>query len=291
MKKEPAQTPDLRRAFGAPPPAFTDGVEQTLRRLQANKEEIKMKRKIPAALAVALIVLALAGAVYAATESHTVDLLKWFYGDNLSLDTVDVAPCGQSYTLGDLVYTLDDVIYNRDEGVLYGSGTISAKEGSKAVLLAEDYTADDPAGYLLHYGEEDIPADAPSYKALAQAQGATLLQAALVPEGYMRDETLFVGDIGYAALPGKENVITFWFEIYADSQDPQAVDIPLTEEFKAELRQDGIDPDSYEKKGIAPAAEYTLKLYLSNQTVGLEDEAQSDALQADWVVTVRPAEN
>ena len=127
MKKSFDQTPDFRRAFGNPPPAFTDGVERTLRRLQENKEEIKMKRKIPAALAVALIVLALTGAVYAAAASHTVDLLKWFYGDNLPLDQVDVAPCGQSYGLGDVVYTLDDVVYDRREGALYGSGVITVK--------------------------------------------------------------------------------------------------------------------------------------------------------------------
>ena len=41
MKKSFDQTPDFRRAFGNPPPAFTDGVERTLRRLQENKEEIK----------------------------------------------------------------------------------------------------------------------------------------------------------------------------------------------------------------------------------------------------------
>lgn len=296
MKKSFDQTPDFRRAFGNPPPAFTDGVERTLRRLQENKEEIKMKRKIPAALAVALIVLALTGAVYAAAASHTVDLLKWFYGDNLPLDQVDVAPCGQSYGLGDVVYTLDDVVYNRREGALYGSGVITVKEGAKAVLLAEDYAVDDPAGYLLHYGEEEIPQGAPSYRTLAQEQGAKMLLVKLVPEGYMREGTLFTGDIGYNVLPGKDNAFSFWFEIYADPEDPQAVDIPLSEEFKAELIASGEDPAAYAQKGVPLSEEYTLKLHLSNWEIApdgqwLREAPQNTWLQEEWIVTVRPSED
>lgn len=297
MKHENAPAPtreELLRAFPATPPAFAQGVENTLRQLQ-NKEE-KIKRKIPAGLAIALILLLLTGVVYAAANSRTIDLLKWFYGDHIDLQNAEVATIGHSVTVGPITYTLDDVIYA--DGAIYGSGVAVASDD--AVLMPEDYQVIDPAGYLLHYGEEEIPADAPTYADLARQKGCNITMAKLCPEGYCLKDAqdglhLYTGDIGYdnVADGGNENRMTFWFEIYAAPNDPTAVNMPLSDSMRQEMLADGDDPDAYVNLGIAHAKDYTLKLRLSIWEITpdgqwLRDDANDTYQSTIWTVTVEP---
>ena len=244
---------ELMRAFKQTPPAFAAGVECALRDLQ-NKEDEKVKRKIPVALVIAIAVLLITSTVvYAASNSHTIDLLKWFYGNNITLDQAEVAPVGHSVTMGPITYTLDDVIYAN--GVLYGSGTAVADDS--AVLITEDYEVTDPAGYALHYGDEQIPEGAPTYADLARQKGCNITHVKLVPEGYCLEDKnyelqLYTGDIGYDNMAdgGNDNRMTFWFEIYADPNDPTAVNMPLSDSMREEMIADGDKPDNTTKKPV-----------------------------------------
>lgn len=74
------------------------------------------------------------------------------------------------------------------------------------------------------------------------------------------------------------------------------MDIPLSEEFKAELIASGEDPAAYAQKGVPLSEEYALKLHLSNWEIApngqwLREAPQNTWPQEEWIVTVRPSED
>ena len=294
-KNAPAPTrEELLLAFRETPSAFTAGLESTLRQLQ-QKEEEKMKKKIPFALIFAIAAtLLLGGAVYAATQSPTLDMFKWLYGQRLYDDEMgrpEVAALDQSFTLGKVTYTLDDVVYA--DGVLYGSGTIRGEEGM--VLIPEDHEVDEPAGYNVHFRDSNVPEGAPSYAQLARERGCNITLAKLVPEGYVIGGVPYRGDIGYDTFPNTDGTLSFWFEVYADMDDPTAIQRAMSDEFRAELIADGIDPATYQDPGIAHADQYTLIIHTSNweitpEGVWLREGENNTWLQNQWFVTVTPEE-
>ena len=277
----------LKNAFRETPPAFKAGVEDTLRRLQTEKEEEPKKKKIPLALVIALTVMMLAiGAACAASLSPTIDWFGWFYGKDFQaeLEKGDIAPANTSFTLGDLTYTLDDVVYSK--GVLYGTGTIAVAEGKEAVLITEDYAVDDPAGYMLHMGEETIPDGAPTYAQLAKEKGCKILLGKVVPDGYWLDGQHYSGDNGYTLLPQQDGTIQFAFEIYVGDQDPHATVLPQDGKTDAE----NLSPIN---KGIQRDDAYTLNLRVSNWEVTpqgewLREEPNNTWLKEEWILTVLP---
>ena len=134
----------------------------------------------------------LGGVAYAVFRSQTAEWFGWFYGSDTkdALLSGDIAPVGQSYRLGDVIYTFEDAIYKN--GTVYGTGTMRAADGANVVLIAEDYGVNEPAGYSLHYGEDEtIPDDAPSYAGLATQTGAKIILARCVANGVVNaDGTL-----------------------------------------------------------------------------------------------------
>jgi hypothetical protein len=263
MKRE-----DWRRAYEPLPEALGNRVSLALSNL---KEEAKPVRKFTlrtAALVLALL-LALIGVAYALFDSKTADIFGWFYGDNKKEELLsgDIASVEQSYPLGDVVYTLEDVIYK--DGTVYGTGRITAADGANIVLIPEDYSVNEPAGYLLHYGNEKIPEDAPSYAELAAERGAKIVLAECVANGVVNaDGTANAATVGYENLPQTDGSIQFTFE------------------FAGEPDEDGQDTN------IVKADQYTLSLYLANWEVDSDGNWLRDETlqQTDWTITVSPTQ-
>lgn len=224
------------------------------------------KRRLPArtvALALALV-LALCGVAYAVFESRTVELFGRLYGEGTKRELLsgDLAGVGQSVRLGEVVYTLDDAVYK--DGTVYASGTIRPADGVNVVLLAEDYSVNDPAGYLLFYGEEEIPDDAPTYAELAQERGAKILHVDAIANGVLEENgELNASSIGYGALPQRDGTIRFFFEFEGGESE------------------------------IARAEKYEVSVYIANWEVTpegewLREEPENTWLYEDWTVTVEP---
>jgi hypothetical protein len=245
----------------------------TIECLHQQKEETIVKRKLSTGfLLAAVLLLVLAATAIALTSSKVADVFGWFYGDSKKDELLegDIAPSGQSVTLGDVTYTLDEVIYSNN--MLYGTGTISAAQGKEAVLLAEDYFVNDTAGYILHYGKENIPLGAPTYAQLASQKGCKILLAKCVANGLVENGELNASEIGYTQLPQPDGTIRFTFEFAGGAVD---------------------DNNRLVEKDIGRAAAYTLSLHISNWEVTqdgewLREEPNNTWLKEDWLVTVTP---
>lgn len=257
---------ELKALYPDPPADYTHTVRRTLMNLDAGGEKPVMKKKLSLSLALIIILICILGvAAIAAMLSPTADIFGWFYGEQIKEELLagDIAPVGQSFTLGDVTYTLEEVIYKKDGDMngLYGTGIISVAEGEEAVLIPEDYKVDDPAGYLLYYGEDEtIPENAPSYADLAREKGCKLILATAIANGVILDGQKVVGDIGFTQLPQPNGTIRFTMEI-------------IHEDLRA---------DSYE-----------LSIYISNWEMTLtgewlREEPNDTWLKEDWIITVTP---
>lgn len=182
MKKNALDSQRLKALFPETPPAFTAFVERNLKDLEAGKETPVMKKKLSLGLVLALVLAIMMTAVaVAAILSPTAEIFGFLYGKEKqeALLKGDIATLGSVQAVGDLEVTLEDVVYQAEGEMqgLYGTGIIAPREGSKVVLIPEEYSPASPAGYTLHYGkDEKVPEDAPSYLELAHKDGAKLLQ-------------------------------------------------------------------------------------------------------------------
>ncbi len=259
-----------QRAYEPLPQALEYRVASTLRQLDTAKKP--KVRRLRTALVVILCALALAGAAYAVLGSYTADIFGWFYGPDQKAELLagDIAPSGQQVTLGRVVYTLDDAVYK--DGTVYGTGTIRAADGESVVLMPVDYSVYDPAGYLVYYGEETIPDDAPTYAELAARRGATLLLATCVANGVLdANGALNASEIGFTQLPQPDGSIRFTFE-FAGGGEANGAALDRT---------------------IERQPSYRLSLYIANWEVTLGCEwlrtpPHDTWLKQDWVVTVTP---
>lgn len=239
-----------------PVPAALD---TRVRAVLTGLEESEARRaRVPLRTAAALLALAMAlgGVSYAVIGHRTAGLFGWFYGGNWQeeLENGAYAPAGQQAVLGDVSFTMEEMVYKTDGKMqgLYGVVRIAPMEGKNVVLLPEDLSEDDPAGYLLHYGDvgETIPLDAPSYAELAQERGASLLTARAAVDSLAWGDRIYEGSVGESWLPQKDGSILGTIEI--------ADDLPYA--------------DSYE-----------LKLYIAIREAS-QDEWQSKT----WQVTLTP---
>lgn len=261
---------DWRRAYEPLPAALPHQVAHTLSRLEG--EGPARKGSFRTAAVVLAVLLTLGSAAYGLLESKTADIFGWFYGEEKKRELLagDIAPSGQSYQLGYVVYTLEEAIYK--DGVVYGTGTIKPAEGAKLVLIAEDYGVNEPAGYLLHYGQEEIPDDAPSYAELAAQKDAKILLAKCVANGVLnQDGTLNASEIGYTQLPQPDGTIRFTFEFQGG----------------------GAEDGKWIADTIERAESYDVSLHLANWEVTpegdwLREDPENTYLTYEWTVTVTP---
>ncbi|MDD2561861.1 MAG: hypothetical protein PHG11_06005, partial [Eubacteriales bacterium] len=188
MKKNALNNERLQALFPQTPQAFSDFVEHRIGDLKAGKETPVVKKKLSMGLVLALaLVLLVTAAAVAAILSPTAEFFGFLYGKEKqeALLEGDIASIGQTLASGDLEVTLEEVVYQAqgDMPGLYGTGIIAPKEGSKVVLIPEDYSPASPAGYTLHYGkDEEVPEDAPTYLEQAEKAGSRLLQVSVRPD-------------------------------------------------------------------------------------------------------------
>lgn len=202
----------LLRAFADTPPEFDDALRSTLTRLQSEKEEKTVKRKLSMApvLAFVIVMILAVVAVAAALYPQTVERFRQNYGEDY-LKGDETAQVNASYTLGDVVYTLTDVVWER--GMLFGTVVMTPREGANIVLIPEDHDVSDAAGYAVYYKEE-VPEGTPSYRELAKERGARLVMPKCIPDGYVIDGNVMSGDVGYFDTPMHDGSIVTSFELY-----------------------------------------------------------------------------
>lgn len=238
---------DWKSAYEPIPAALHTRVCVTLAGLAETKER---RAKLPLRMVVVLLILllALGGVSYAMLGHRTAELFGWSYGGNWKneLENGAYAPMGQRFEMGDISYTIEETVYKTEGKMqgLYGVVHIAPLEGSNVVLLPEDLSEDDPAGYLLHYGDvgETIPDDAPSYAELAQERGAKLVVAHTSMDGLAWDGRTYEGSWGEMCLPQKDGSILSTFEItddlpYADSYE-LALHIAIREASQSEWQDE-----------------------------------------------------
>ena len=205
---------DLKRMYGSTPQSFQNRIEQTL--AHARVQESRTRRPVWRVVLVTALVLALSlGTCLALFHSQVAEYFGWFYGDDLQQEllTGNIAWQEQSVQIGDVIYTLQEVTYI-DNG-LYGVGRISPAN-ENVVLLAEDYSVTDAAGYALFYGPESrAPEGTPTYAEVAEQKNAKIVQVTTVPEAVGVDggTVLPLGTAGYSLLPQQDGSVTFAFEI------------------------------------------------------------------------------
>ena len=255
---------ELLRAFGETPQAFKARIGYTLRRLTADQEERRGKRKLVLAPVLVLILaLLLAGVAAAALYPRTAERFGELYGEDFGARLLqgDAAESGERCTLESVTYTVTDVIY--EGGVLYGTVVMEPAEGENVVLMPEDADVSEPVGYNIHNGEA-APEDAKTYAQLAAERGARIVMAKCVPDGYVLDSGAMSGDIGYSDTVTQDGAIVSSFELYGWNG------------------------------GIERSDSYTLRFYLSSWEVTpqgewLREEPDNTWVRETWDVTVTPS--
>lgn len=249
------------------PQALDQRLENTFSQLHEHEPEARVARRLPfrtAAIVMAIIV-ALGGVAYALLTSKTADIYGWFFGDTHKerLLAGDIALTEQSYTLGDVVYAIEEVIY--ENGTLYGTGIMKPKEGANIILMASDHYVWEPAGYVLHIGDEEVvPDNAPTYLELAEERDAKIIMPGCYIQGFVDEKgELSSSEYGSLILPNTDGTIRFTFEFQGYG-------------------------------GKVPQSDtYTIRLKSANWEVDkdnnhLREEPQNTFISEEWDVTVTP---
>lgn len=262
---------NFKKTFGDIPDSFERRVQHTLHQTKAEAKSMK-KITFRTSLILAALLMFITAVAYALITSPTADIFGWFYGENKKEELLsgDIAPSGASYRLGDVVYTLDEAIYK--DGFIYGTGFIRPAEGANVILIPDDYGIHEAASHLLHYGQETIPEDVPSYAELAEERGATILLAQCVADGILEaDGTMNAAEVGYTQLPQPDGSIRFTFEFQGGG-----------------TKNDKIAPTPIER-----SPSYDVQLHIANweitpSGVWLREGSESTLLQHEWIITISP---
>lgn len=268
---------DPNKVYGDVPQSFSHRVEYALRRCE--KEEKTMKRKPIAAILIAVLCLALATTAVAAGLSKTIEFYVFEYGERYreKMESGKVAPLEQSITLNGAVFTLHDAVITPSKTTwlfdlgevdppvdtldFYATGIISPAEDENIVLLAEDYTVNDQAGYALFYPHwPKAPEGTPTYAELAKEKGATLRMVRCIANGVINEETgeVYTNTIGGVCIPLEDGSVQFGVEIPSEHIIPKQ--------------------DSYQ-----------LSLYISTEDVDLDgNPIEGTRHSTDWIVTLTP---
>lgn len=262
MKRE-----EWQAAYQPSPALLEARVASTLARLP--KQPSARRVSLRTAAIVLALLLALGGVAYAVWGSKTAELFGWFYGGSWQQDIAagDIATPMLTRQLGDVTYTIEEMVYKKQGKYpgLYGVVRIAPAPGSDIVLLPEDTSVDDPAGYLLHYGGtgEDIPDEYTTYAQEAAQRGAKIVMAraainSVTTKGQSSPEVF-----GEAWLPQPDNTLLGTWEI------------------------------PFEDSGLTRADAYTLSVWLANWEISPQGEylwegPDSTRLSEDWEVTITP---
>ena len=269
---------DPTKVYGDVPETFSHRVQYTLHRCE--KEETKsMKRKPVAAILLTILCLAMTTTAVAAVLSRTTEFFIFEYGESYRerMESGKIAPVDQSTDLNGVVFTLQDAVITPaqttwlfDAGEVdppvdtldfYATGIISPAEGENIVLLAEDYTIKDQAGYALFYPQwPKAPEGAPTYAELAQEKGATIRMVRCIANGIINEETgeVYLNTIGSVCIPLEDGTVQFGVEIPSEHVIPE---------------QDN----------------YRLSLWICTEDIDLEGNPIEGTRHAeDWIVTLIP---
>lgn len=276
MKKKSALSSErLKALFPETPPAFTAYVEHNLDHLKAGKETPIMKKKLSLGLALALaLTLLLAAVAVAAMLSPTAEVFGFLYGKEKeeALLKGDIATVGQTHAFDDLLVTLEEVVYQAESNMpgLYGTGIIAPKAGSNVVLVPEDYSVNDPAGYAVHYGVEmNIPDTALSYSELAANHGARMLTLWVRVNNIVIGQQAVEADTGYSLIPQEDGTVRFAFSV-SDGQlrRAESYDLSMSVGFRetdAQGMRDDLQRDAWTVR-VTPALSATAKAEIAAQT-------------------------
>ncbi len=207
---------DLQTMYGATPDSFNMAVRRGLSAARTERTGNRKPLRVFALAAAALLVMM--GAAYAAFPSQ---VAAWF-GQSYGQETGNWLKEGKAdanvktLDLGGAVFTLEEVV-QRNHG-LYGVGTVTLKEGSADVLVAEDQEVTEPFGYDIHGAggrPETAPEGTPTLAETAQKQGGRLLLATfrLDKVGVDGGEMLFPDCVGYESIPQRDGSLRILFEV------------------------------------------------------------------------------
>jgi len=283
MKKKNALSSErLKALFPETPPAFTAFVAHNLDYLKAGKETPVMKKKLSLGLALALaLTLLLAAVAVAAMLSPTAEVFGFLYGKEKeeALLKGDIATVGQTHAFDDLLVTLEEVVYQAEGNMpgLYGTGIIAPKAGSNVVLVPEDYSVNDPAGYAVHYDMEmNIPDTALSYSELAANHGARMLTMWVRVNNIVIGQQAVEADTGYSLIPQEDGTVRFAFSV-SDGQlrRAESYDLSMSVGFRetdAQGMRDDLHRDAWTVR-VSPALSATAKAEIAAQTPPAEPAA------------------
>lgn len=246
---------DLMNMYGTVPESFTRCIASALKKTE--KEPVKRLRSSTAAIALASLLLLMATG-FAAFHSQVLEFFGSFYGDKMAatLEGGDIAIGSQTFILGDAVFTLEEILYGQ-EG-FYGVGTIRPREGSDVLLLAEDFSPQDPYGYDT-YGAggrvETAPEGPLTAAEIAKKEGKRMMVVRVLPE-YVMAEGKYLqscGSFGYTIVPRRDGSLRFSFELpgsygieegnvytvvmYASCYEVDSAGEPLNETWKSDQWQ------------------------------------------------------
>lgn len=205
----------LKRMYGSTPQSFQNRIQQTLAHARVQQTKTQ-RRPVWRTLLITALVLAFSlGTCLAVFHSQVAEYFGWFYGEQLQQELLqgNIAQQEHSVQIGDVLYTLQEVTYI-DNG-LYGVGLITPAN-ENVVLMAEDYSVSDAAGYGLFYGPDSrAPKGTPTYAELAAQKNAKIIQVSAVPEAVGVDggTILPLATAGYSLLPQPDGSVKFAFEI------------------------------------------------------------------------------
>jgi ABC-type glycerol-3-phosphate transport system substrate-binding protein len=181
---------------------LTEHMKNRLRETIANPAAGKKIKRFTArtVLTAVLIVLLLSAVAYAAATNPTILEIytSWFGEDSDAVKTLNgqtVQTPELSFELNDIVIRVTQAIY--DGNTLYTTGTVSAKETSNVVIMADGYVPKDPANADFHRSKEDF-SKAPTYKEAAEQNGAKLLRTGVWVEAEGGDGSYMIENIPLA---------------------------------------------------------------------------------------------
>ena len=254
---------DFASAYEPIPQALDVRVQHTLAHLKDEQTPARGRLSLRTAVIAMALLLALCGIAYAVYESVTAHWFGWLYGSEVGkeMEQGDIAPMGQSYRLGDVVYTVEEMVYKAtgDMQGLYGVVRAAPAEGVNVVLVPEDLSVNDPAGYLLHYpnAQQTITDEDASYAELAQVSGGAMVTPLVDVGSLLVSGEDYSGSYGRACLPQTDGSVL--------------ITIEMTD-------------------GTPRAESYALTLNLRNQTLSQSGRPIQDEQDGryDWTLTITP---